>query len=240
MRTYWLITLSLFFSLFLNGCLQSQYTSKADQSVSTSWGSKLHRADNAYKEKRWADANHYYNEVLDLIDNAPSSTYISSSEIKEIHRKASYSLLLAAENNQGHSRALFNCSMLMRESVRGTNIDKHLIPVQFRFDSDRFTEGGKTTARKIAGCLNNLYSSKSSSRILLVGHTDKTGASSYNKGLSLKRAKALKIFIENQGIDANLMVDGKGEDEPLEIDSTDNYTQSEINALNRRVEVLIQ
>ncbi|MEK7990304.1 MAG: OmpA family protein [Thiotrichaceae bacterium] len=202
-----------------------------------SWETKLQLADSAFQEKRWSDANRYYNEALDLIDNDYSSRTIYDSKIREIHRKASYSLMLASEDNIS-VRSLYNCSTLMRSGVRGTSFDTHLLPVQFGFNRADFTTNGEIAAETIAQCLNQTF--RGAKYITLVGHTDETGPRDYNRTLSLKRAKTLKKFLRREGINIELDVEGKGEDEPLYIDSSENYTQSEIDALNRRVEVIIQ
>ena len=70
-------------------------------------------------------------------------------------------------------------------------------------------------------------------RLLVVGHTDMTGALSYNADLSLKRAQAVRrVLIENYGIsDSRLEAHGAGALAPVATNSSE-----EGRLLNRRVE----
>ncbi|MBE0470851.1 MAG: OmpA family protein [Methyloprofundus sp.] len=57
--------------------------------------------------------------------------------------------------------------------------------------------------------------------VQLEGHTDSTGAESYNQALSVRRAQAVKDHLVSQGIDANrLTVKGFGESKPIATNDT--------------------
>jgi len=69
--------------------------------------------------------------------------------------------------------------------------------------------------------------------IVVSGHTDSTGASSYNQALSERRASAVASYLRTRGVvDARIETVGFGEDAPL----ADNAT-AEGRSLNRRVEL---
>ena len=73
-------------------------------------------------------------------------------------------------------------------------------------------------------------------KVKITGYTDDRGAAAYNQQLSEKRAKAVKQYLESQGIEANrVTAEGKGEANPV----ADNNTR-EGRAKNRRVELEIQ
>ena len=71
-------------------------------------------------------------------------------------------------------------------------------------------------------------------KIKIIGHTDSDGAKQYNQNLSVQRAKNVQNYLFERGIaTGRILVDGKGEDEPL----YDN--NSKFKKWNRRVEIYI-
>jgi hypothetical protein len=75
----------------------------------------------------------------------------------------------------------------------------------------------------------------------LVGHTDATGSSQHNMLLSFQRAEAVTKYLESKGIERNrILVDGKGDLDPLAKDKYQNGSVSTIGRyLNRQVRVRI-
>ena len=66
------------------------------------------------------------------------------------------------------------------------------------------------------------------------GHADERGPDAYNRELSVRRAKAVKRYLVERGIDAaSLMVAGHGEGRPAATGGDDSYDR------NRRVEFAI-
>jgi len=73
-------------------------------------------------------------------------------------------------------------------------------------------------------------------RVSVEGHTDSTGADTYNQSLSERRAGSVKDYLVSKGVDAGrLSTAGFGESQPV----ADNAT-AEGRALNRRVELKVQ
>jgi OOP family OmpA-OmpF porin len=69
--------------------------------------------------------------------------------------------------------------------------------------------------------------------IIAVGHTDSVGKDAYNQKLSIRRAEAVKAYLQAKGIEANrIYTEGKGETQPVESNKT-----SAGRAKNRRVEI---
>ena len=104
-----------------------------------------------------------------------------------------------------------------------------MIGVNFEFDSAKLTADSKAAlddALKVM--LNN-----SGLMVEVAGHTDSVGTESYNKALSERRAKAVKAYLVERGIDGDrLTTRGYGESEPV----ADNATEAG-RAENRRVEL---
>jgi len=69
--------------------------------------------------------------------------------------------------------------------------------------------------------------------IIAVGHTDSVGTDAYNQKLSVRRAEAVKAYLQSKGVEANrVYTEGKGEKQPV----ADNKTAAG-RAKNRRVEI---
>ena len=69
--------------------------------------------------------------------------------------------------------------------------------------------------------------------IIAVGHTDSVGTDAYNQKLSIRRAEAVKAYLQAKGIEANrIYTEGKGEKQPVETNKT-----AAGRAKNRRVEI---
>jgi len=73
-------------------------------------------------------------------------------------------------------------------------------------------------------------------RLLVVGHADRSGAASYNIGLSLRRSNAVKGGLIQSGIaESAISVEAKGETDPL-VPTDDGVREPQ----NRRVEIFFQ
>jgi len=106
------------------------------------------------------------------------------------------------------------------------------VPILFEYDSTAFTEIGKQATDELI----ELFKQRQPSEIAIVGHTDRVGSDTYNKDLSLRRAEAVAQILVGQGIQAHIVVAGMGKSEPRQISDASQYTQDQIDQLNRRVE----
>ncbi|MDX6752238.1 OmpA family protein [Geminicoccaceae bacterium 1502E] len=103
--------------------------------------------------------------------------------------------------------------------------------VMFDFDSATIKPGFQPTLSKLAGVLVKYDRSNAT----IVGHTDSTGADSYNQQLSLRRAQAVQQALAGAGVPSYRMTaEGRGESQPIADNSTEAGRQ-----LNRRVEILV-
>lgn len=109
--------------------------------------------------------------------------------------------------------------------------DRVVLPaIQFEIDSARFTRTALTQVKELGKALKSKVLSPFMFAVL--GHTDSTGSSAYNRGLSSKRAHAVKRYLkEEMGVAEDRLIQvGLGESFLIDgIPTTD--------ARNRRVEI---
>jgi len=99
----------------------------------------------------------------------------------------------------------------------------------FDFDKAVLKPAGKASLDDLAGKLKDINLEV----IIAVGHTDSVGTDAYNQKLSVRRAEAVKAYLQGKGVEANrIYTEGKGEKQPV----ADNKT-AEGRAKNRRVEI---
>lgn len=99
----------------------------------------------------------------------------------------------------------------------------------FDFDKATLKPQGRATLDKFVNDIRSLRIET----IISTGHTDSTGPAAYNQALSVRRANAVKNYLVQKGVPANMIVvEGKGEMQPVAPNST-----REGRAQNRRVEI---
>lgn len=104
--------------------------------------------------------------------------------------------------------------------------------VWFDLDSAKITEDADAIISRVA----KAYGDQKPKMIQLVGHTDTSGAASYNKQLSIWRANAVKDALVKQGVAGNkIATKGDGEAAPA-VKTGDGV----VNAANRRVEIRLK
>ncbi len=96
----------------------------------------------------------------------------------------------------------------------------------FDYDSAQLKPGAYTEISRVTQVLNQF----GQTRLIIAGHTDKTGSEVYNMDLSERRARSVAVALMNKGIPAQRMqAIGYGEGKPI----------SSSAAVNRRVEIII-
>lgn len=101
----------------------------------------------------------------------------------------------------------------------------------YDFDSDVIRDAAGENLRNLATSLEKFPNTV----LLVVGHTDALGSSSYNQDLSARRALAASRYLGARGVSSTrLRTSGRGEMEPIATNDTE-YGRS----LNRRIEVAI-
>ena len=99
----------------------------------------------------------------------------------------------------------------------------------FDFDKAVLKPAGKASLDDLASKLKDINLEV----IIAVGHTDSVGTDEYNQKLSVRRAEAVKAYLQSKGVESNrVYTEGKGEKQPV----ADNKTAAG-RAKNRRVEI---
>lgn len=108
----------------------------------------------------------------------------------------------------------------------------HSFTVYFKLDSTNLTADSSVKLEQVKKELLSLPAPE----VVVIGHTDRVGAVSYNDELSLKRARAVRNILVSIGIPADkIEVAGRGEREPL-VATPDETAEPQ----NRRVEIKIR
>ena len=101
----------------------------------------------------------------------------------------------------------------------------------FDYDSDALRPETRNNLGELARSLNKYPNTD----LLVVGHTDALGSTSYNQGLSERRARSATTYLMSQGVrEGRIESRGLGETEPVGSNETEAGRQR-----NRRIEVAI-
>lgn len=100
----------------------------------------------------------------------------------------------------------------------------------FDFNSDAIRGNARANLDQLAQSLSKYRDSN----LLIAGHTDDVGTTSYNQGLSERRADAAARYLSSRGVNRYIATKGLGENEPVASNSSDSGREK-----NRRVEVAI-
>jgi outer membrane protein OmpA-like peptidoglycan-associated protein len=113
-------------------------------------------------------------------------------------------------------------------------MQKKIVLRGVNFDFDKATI--RADARPVLDEAINILREQGSVAVIAEGHTDSTGSDAYNQGLSERRAKAVRDYLVEGGIDATrIETVGYGESQPV----ADNSTRDG-RAQNRRTELKVK
>ncbi|MFV0358179.1 OmpA family protein [Tropicimonas sp.] len=104
--------------------------------------------------------------------------------------------------------------------------------ILFAVDSTSISEPARQDLGTLAASLNKYPDT----RVEVIGHTDNTGAASYNEHLSVRRAQTVaNVLVANGVAPARVSATGRGEAAPVATNLTE-----EGKAQNRRVDIIIR
>lgn len=140
------------------------------------------------------------------------------------------------------SKHMQDKKVAMEQATAGTGVDvtqtadnqlKLNIPSDVSFDTGRADI--KPNMRPILDQFASGLSTQPNTEIRIIGHTDSTGSDAVNNPLSLQRAASARDYLSARGVSSQrVMIDGRGEREPIADNGTDNGR-----AMNRRVEIYL-
>lgn len=181
-------------------------------------------------------AFHYQEALNSIMETALTPTEPPERVIAQIHRKAQVARMAApvyVPTTRSRSGAPTG---LATSSVRSFGVARVAVPVQFEFARTDFTDQGQAA---VADLLDYLRL-EGAEAITLVGHTDPVGSRARNMELSVQRAEAVAGWLRANGFQGRIAVEGRGPDEPLEVDNPALYTTEQLHQIFRRVELVRQ
>ncbi len=163
-----------------------------------------------------------------------TSTTITSSEVPN---EVAFDTVDIITNQQKPSsdENLSSEGSSLTGDVSNLNIDIKLKADQlFDFDKATLKPEAEPQLQKVFDDING----KTESVIEIIGHTDAKGSPQYNKNLSIKRAEAVKKWLEDKGLKNPISTTGKGANVPIAPNKhPDGSDNPEGRAENRRVEI---
>ncbi|MCC6006310.1 MAG: OmpA family protein [Rhodobacteraceae bacterium] len=181
-------------------------------------------------------AFHYQEALNSIMETALTPTEPPERVIAQIHRKAQVARMAApvyVPTTRSRSGAPTG---LATSRVRSFGVARVAVPVQFEFARTDFTEQGQAA---VADLLDYLQL-EGAQAITLVGHTDPVGSRARNMELSVQRAEAVAGWLRANGYQGRITVDGRGPDQPLEVDNPALYSTEQLHQIFRRVELVRQ
>ncbi len=99
-----------------------------------------------------------------------------------------------------------------------TNVEDINLAADALFKFDKYAEKdllekGRLTLDELANKINTGYATVQD--IALIGHTDRLGSEKYNYTLGLNRAKTIRAYLQQKGVQATINVESAGETQPV-------------------------
>jgi outer membrane protein OmpA-like peptidoglycan-associated protein len=199
--------------------------------------------DIRFGQRRYADATVAFERALEIINNQGKTPRAPEADmIGRIADRAYESRLLAAnEEDKLHPAVYVAAAKNHRDGSPGGSFSEDIrgfkpkvvpLPIQFETASAALSAIGS----KAAGDLLEALQHQAPQQVTIVGHTDERGGDAYNLRLSEERVGAVKQYLQEHGIEAQITTVAKGKREPLKLQDASDLTREELWALNRRVE----
>ncbi|MFL9827706.1 OmpA family protein [Rhodoplanes sp. SY1] len=205
-----------------------------------SWKAARALGDLKVKRRAFGEAAAAYQRAIEIVardaSNDPTVKARLGTELAYLARRADETRHLAAA---GPNAVLVRApedrdpdgaySALLDRGPEAIRVPSAIL---FVYKSDEFTPIGAKAAEAFADMLKE----RNPVRITVTGHTDQIGSDAYNLELSEKRAKKVVQFLRSKNVTGRIEAAWKGKREPRAIANPADYTQDQIDELNRRVE----
>ncbi len=149
-----------------------------------------------------------------------------------------YQPLQIADNNLNNDKPKKDTSLLNQAK-------NSIMDVTYYDQSTNFDYGSQTFKPSrdfyvYSDSLQSYFKDKSTQKLIITGHTDTKGDEKFNYQLGLKRANAVRQFLQKQGLKVSVETQSKGETEPVTNDqNADGSLNETAAAQNRRVNLKI-
>jgi outer membrane protein OmpA-like peptidoglycan-associated protein len=193
------------------------------------------------QQRRFKDAAQVYMRAIEVVKNPTKTPRAPDADtINQLVDAAAQARLLAA--NEDASGSAFvpaaadfrdgSVGGIMSEDIRGVRPVSVPLPIRFDTNAASLSPIGLEAAKELVTTLKQ----QNPPEVTLVGHTDAIGSDEHNMRLSDARVKTVERFLRENGVKARIRVMARGKREPLQLADKGSLTESDINALNRRVE----
>jgi outer membrane protein OmpA-like peptidoglycan-associated protein len=207
------------------------------------WQAAKAVGDMRFSQHRFADATAAFERALEIIKNpAKTPRAPDSSMTSQIFDRATRSRILAASSEDRQRAAIYvpaakdhrdgSPGGAFSADIRGFEPTVVPLPIQFETASAVLSPIGQKAASELLEALRSQHPAQ----LTIVGHADERGGEEYNLRLSESRVKAVKKFLQDGGITAQITTIAKGKRDPLKVDGLSDLSREEMWALNRRVE----
>jgi outer membrane protein OmpA-like peptidoglycan-associated protein len=186
------------------------------RATTMTWKTQKVYGEIAANRQQWNRAAKFFNQALKLTPPV--------SEVEKLYKLSEEAQLLAGEVGD------------IVDNVRGKPRIKLLMPIHFNYGSSTPNARSRYTIIRIANHLKR----RRAARLTLIGHSDKHGSHQACNRVSIRRAKAVRNYFRRHGIRTHIAVIGKGKRQPLRFYNRWKLKPSQIDALNRRVEIRIR
>lgn len=151
--------------------------------------------------------------------------------IKHIAYLTVLNITLISCSTQNPTHTQIETKKTVSQVKKKGNIDSTTI-VNFDFDSATVNRSNLRNINKAVAVLNE---TPNDYKVIVTGHTDTIGPSSYNDSLGLKRARMIKEILVENGVNEN-KIEAKSMGEEMPLVDTDNW---EVRSKNRRASITI-